>query len=410
MAQVKFYLKDPTSKSATLIYLFFSFDNQRVKISSGESIKPTLWNAKTQRVKSSASSSGEINEELEKMADAVKSVYRQAKSREELITPEILRTKVDLVRTGKTGKHTLFTFINDYINSVQNLKAKATITIYKNIAHNLKEFEKFTRKEISFENITLDFYNNFTDYLQNEKQYSTNTIAKNIKIIKLFLNEATERGLNTKIDFKSKKFKVVTEETESIYLNEKEIDHLYNLDLSNNSRLEKVRDLFIVGCWTGLRFSDFSQITKENIKDGFINIRTQKTDEFIAVPIRKMVQEIMDKYKSLYSNSLPPAIANQNMNYYLKEIGKLAGLEEDIEHSRTTGNVRVKKAFKKYELIVTHTARRSFATNLYLAGYPAISIMKIIGHRTEKAFLRYIKMNPMENAMKLKEFWERTNS
>jgi integrase len=407
MAQVNFYLKDADAKEASLIYLYFSFDNKRIKVSSGESIKPAHWNSNAQRVKSSVAGSNEVNHALEKLAAEVMKVYRQMKLADEQVTPNAIRNKIDIIKTGKPTKHDFFGFCDSFIASVSHMRTKGTIGIYRNTLANLRAFQEATGAKIDFNTIDLNFYNDFTEYLTRTKLYSINTVAKNIKTIKTFLNEATERGLNTKIDYKSKKFKVVTEDTESIYLSEKEIEKLYKLDLSKNSRLEKVRDLFVVGTWTGLRFSDFSQIRKENIKDGFINIRTQKTDEQISVPIHPMVKSIMNKYDGKYDNSLPPAIANQNMNYYLKEIGQLAGFDDKFVHTRTLGKKRVQETFKKYELLVTHTARRSFATNLYLAGFPAISIMKITGHRTEKAFLRYIKVRPMENAMKLKEFWDK---
>lgn len=167
------------------------------------------------------------------------------------------------------------------------------------------------------------------------------------------------------------------------------------------------RDLFIVGCYTGLRFSDFSQIKRENIRNGMISLRTQKTNELVTIPVHPIVEEIMSKYKGKYANSLPPAFANQIMNGYLKDIGKLAEFEESVLVSKTIGGKKVSQTFKKYELITTHTARRSFATNLFLQEFPAISIMKLTGHRSEKNFMNYIKMTPHQNAEKLRKHWER---
>jgi integrase len=118
-----------------------------------------------------------------------------------------------------------------------------------------------------------------------------------------------------------------------------------------------------------------------------------------------MVSEIMEKYKDKYDNSLPPSISNQKMNGYLKEIGKKAGLLERINITKYRGAQRITETFYKYDLISTHTARRSFATNLYLSDFPAISIMKITGHRTEKAFMKYIKVTQEQNADKLEQHW-----
>ncbi|MDA3818539.1 MAG: hypothetical protein PF486_14245 [Prolixibacteraceae bacterium] len=107
-----------------------------------------------------------------------------------------------------------------------------------------------------------------------------------------------------------------------------------------------------------------------------------------------------------YENDLPRVLTNQKMNEYLKELRQLAGFDEPFYKKITIGGKRVTKKFKKWELLCTHTARRSFATNLYLAGFQAISIMKITGHQTEKAFLKYIKVTPEEHANKLLEFWQ----
>jgi integrase len=137
-----------------------------------------------------------------------------------------------------------------------------------------------------------------------------------------------------------------------------------------------------------------------------ISLRTQKTNELVTIPVHPMVDDIMKKYKGVFANSLPPAFANQVMNRNLKELGKLAQLNEGVIISKTIGGKKINQTFKKRELITTHTARRSFATNLYLQEFPAISIMKITGHKSEKNFMNYIKMTPHQNAEKLRKHWE----
>ena len=126
-----------------------------------------------------------------------------------------------------------------------------------------------------------------------------------------------------------------------------------------------------------------------------------KTGEFVTVPMHPMVKEIIGKYNS----EVPYSLSNQKMNEYLKDIGEAAKLDEKRIIVKTKGGVREEKTFSKFQLITTHTARRSFATNLYNQGFPAIYIMKITGHRTEKAFLKYIKIEQEEAANKLMEFW-----
>jgi integrase len=424
MATVNFYLKEPNSKKETLIYLAFTVGENRFKYYTQKKILPKLWDSENQRPKKSFTGSPELKDYLTSLAGDTAKIHTHFQTLNQPFTLEQIKRKLNekFERKPTNAPLSFFQFVESYIESVKNLRKTLTVTAYKNTVRHLKEFQKkSTRRKIDFNSIDLDFYNDFTEYLMTEKKFSVNTIGKQIKNLKVFLHEATERGLNTKLDFKSKRFKVISEDSENIYLSEEEILELYNLNLSENKRLEKVRDLFIVGCFTGLRFSDFSQIKPENIRDGCISIRTQKTDEPVKIPIHETVKEIMGKYKKEFANSLPPANSNQKMNEYLKEVGKLAveemlkqskgkgdmnkGLNQGIPITTTRGGMRITATSKKYELVSTHTARRSFATNLFLQGFPSISLMKITGHLTEKAFMTYIKISPEVNANKLREFW-----
>jgi integrase len=168
-------------------------------------------------------------------------------------------------------------------------------------------------------------------------------------------------------------------------------------------KLDRVRDLFLVGCWTGLRFSDFTRINKNNIKKDRIEITTQKTNTKIIIPIFKIVRAILFKY----NGDLPRAISNQKMNEYLKDICKLIPeLNVPSEKSLTKGGLKVVENKLKYELVQCHTARRSFATNMYLDNLQIYHIMGITGHQTEKQFLRYIKMTNDESANVIELHWE----
>jgi integrase len=193
----------------------------------------------------------------------------------------------------------------------------------------------------------------------------------------------------------------MSEDTDSIYLSVDELERIYNHDFSDNKKLDKVRDLFIIACWTGLRFSDMCELSIDNISKTpygqLITIKTVKTGETVVIPVHNTIIEILKKYK----NILPRVPSNQKMNDYLKDIGEAVKIKETVELVKTKGGLRFKEAFQKWELISSHTARRSFATNMYIADIPAISIMKITGHKTEKSFLRYIKISPEDNAKKM---------
>lgn len=310
---------------------------------------------------------------------------------------------------AQTGKMNLVSFADIIINESTNgsrltKKGKRisplTIKGYKTTLNHLKKYQEEINKEVDLDSVDLKFYKKFTEYF-NQENYATNTIGKNIKNVKVFLKEAYKRGITKNQDFLDEDFRVIEEETEQIYLNDSELKKIYELKLTNNKKLEKVRDIFIVGCYTGLRFSDLKQIKPLNFikNETQLKIKTQKTGELVIIPLHWTIKEIISKH----NGELPPPISNQKMNKYLKDIGKDAEIDNLESTSITKGGLRVDKTFKKYKLITVHTARRSFATNMFLNDVPTISIMKITGHKTEKSFLRYIRISPEENARKLAE-------
>ena len=400
MAEANFFLKNPKIKDETLVYLFFSYNNKRLKYSTGEKIHTDYWDSENQKAKGTKKfpEYPEFNNRLLSIRSAAFSAYRKILNDGLEPTNELIRKELDkTIRFANTGRVDLFTFIEKYIEECKSLKAKGTIKAYNTTLKRLKEYCNHIKKNISFEDIDLEFYNSFVSFIT-EKDYSQNTIGKHIKILKTFLNEATDRGINKTIEFKKRKFKRPVEEPDKIYLSVEELERIYNLDLRNDKQLEGIRDLFIIACFTGLRFSDFSELKPENIIDGNkIRIRTNKTNELVIIPLHKFVREIIAKY----NNYIPQALSNPKMNLNLKHLGVLAKITEPVETSITKGGKLVKKTVNKYKLIGTHTARRSFATNLYLAGIPSITIMKITGHQTEKSFLRYIRISQEENANKL---------
>lgn len=195
-------------------------------------------------------------------------------------------------------------------------------------------------------------------------------------------------------------------EVESIALNESELNQLAKLDLSNKPHLERARDLFLCGCWTGLRFGDLSRVRPENIQDGFIYITQSKTGDRVTIPLHPVVSEILQKY----DGQLPPAISNQKTNEFLKAIGQLAGLNDPIHQTEIKGGIKRTVKRQKWEMVSTHTARRSFATNLYKSGFPSPSIMKITGHKSEAAFMKYLKVSPDDHARLLQQHWTKNGN
>ena len=299
--------------------------------------------------------------------------------------------EVEVIKTDD-----LLSFIDDYIQNTD--KKKPTIKQYKIVRNNIFEYAELMRKRPTFDDIDLDYYLGFVEFLT-AKGYSPNTIGSRVKGLKLFMNEAYERDLHTNLDFKKKRFSKPKEETNSVYLNNDELVKIYNCDFSKRKKLDRVRDIFLIGCYTGLRFSDLSQLKSDNIsEDGTITVKTQKSGKTVVIPIHTIVRTILAKY----NNELPKMLSNQKFNDYIKEVAKAADIDESIFLQTTKGGLSYTETVPKYSLVTSHTARRSFATNAFLAGVPTISIMKITGHKTESAFMKYIKISDKENAIQLK--------
>jgi len=396
MANYNFTLRNKNSTTATPIYLVIRWNNLKLVYPTFEKILPTYWNFVKQKAdKKNFPEQSEFNYRLEKINTDSKRIFLKFKNdneNQEPTKPE-LKSELDKVfKRSKSIKFTLYSFIESFIVKSSAQKKPLTITQYKNTVSHLKSYSE----KLDFKSITLDFYYDFTAFLLNDKQLSPNTVGKIIKTLKTFLNEATEREINTNLAFRSRKFKKYEQPTEKIYLTDADVDKLYNLDLSNNKKLDTTRDLFIIGCYTALRSSDYTQIQPEYItkRGSQLKIKTFKTGEIVVIPLHYRVKEILKKY----DNSLPGAISNQWTNKYLKEIGKLAKINEIIIKTEQKGKLRIDKKVKKYELITTHAARRSGATNMFLADIKPINIMKITGHKTEKSFMRYIRITAEENA------------
>ncbi len=413
MANFKYIIR--TNKSGltkdglSLVFLRYIHRGKVSYYSAGRSIKPEFWDKKNGQVKQSYPGFSKFNLLLSKFRQGVEDKVNDALSNEIDPTVEYIREQVrqkNIKKAEQIPYINLFDFVEQYIESSKINKKKATTTSYKTTLKHLREFEKYSGERLTFDSFGLDFYDNFNSYIIDKKGCGNNLFGKLIRTLKTFLNEAIERGYKVNASFKSKKFKTISEDVESIYLNETEIKNILDLNLSYNLKLEKVRDLFVVGCYTGLRFSDFSEIKPENIRNECIYIRTIKTQQQVVIPFHPYVRDIMKKYEGKYPNNLPPAISNQKMNDHLKDIGVLAKLNESIIMTRTKGSRRVETTHKKHELLTTHCARRSFATNLFKQGFPSLNIMKITGHRTEKSFMKYIKVKEEEAAFMLKKHWD----
>ena len=299
---------------------------------------------------------------------------------------------------------TLFQYIDEFIKMAHRRKDKDTGRIlsknslqqYLATYKHLQSFAtKKKKKDFDFEDVNTKFYEGFVSYLQG-LGFTNNSIGKHIKVLKTFINEAPI-SLKNKADLS--KFKVFTEDIDTVFLDEQELQNLCSCNLTG--RLAKVRDWFLLLAWTGCRYSDSEKISNTDIKDGFITFRQQKTNEKVTIPIHPAVIEVLEKY----NYQMPKPLSNQRFNEYIKEVAKVAGIDQMETITKTVGGILTSTQVPKYSLIGSHTGRRSFCTNMYLRGIPTYTIMAISGHRTEKSFLKYLRVSKEEHAKLMKQAW-----
>ncbi len=416
--KVRFYLKRAGAKRETAIFAVANYGGHSLKVYTGEAIHPKFWNAKTQTAKSTPAfpESPEFNQRLVNIRATINRVYLRYVNDNDNQHPEPqqLREHIENAIKGK-GKQTFLSYFEEFVNRTlngQRLDPKSQKPIrhsvgkgYQTTFNHLQGFAANWHRELSFASIDLEFHKDFTEYLAAPpRRLSANTIGSNFQRLKAVLAEATEKGLNSNMTYKSRYFVKQAEEASTIYLNEAELDEIEQLDLSDQPRLDNARDLFLIGCYTGLRFSDFSALSLEKIKDGFIRVTQVKTAVPVVIPIHSVVSKIIEKR----GGNLPRSISNEKLNQYIKEVAQLCpSLVKPETKSITRGGVKTSLTVPKWQLVTTHTARRSFATNEFLAGTPTLTLMSITGHRTEKAFLKYIRVNKEEHAENMAKLWKR---
>jgi integrase len=228
-----------------------------------------------------------------------------------------------------------------------------------------------------------------------------NTANKNIAFLKSFLIWA---NLNSYADNQSyKSFKVKSESNEVIYLTEEELMCLYNFDAKGNDRLERVRDIFVFQCFTGVRYSDLLKISRDDISAATWSIRTKKTHQMIEIPLSSYAISILARYSD-FPTPLP-VISNQKMNKYVKELCELAEIDAVVKTVKYQGTERIEHTYKKYEVVGTHTARRTFISLSLQKGMKPEVIMSITGHTDYKMMRKYLKIADEHKREEMDKVW-----
>jgi hypothetical protein len=372
---------------------------QRVVLSTGIGIPLQFWNRKTGRISKDLpicygnvqQLETNITEKLRRAEDMVTYALKQS----DTCPMKFLKENFHLQKNWKLEQMSdaersldVYYNIDDYVKSKQSTVKHCTINVINAMKAHLKSFEKYRKEPIIFDSFDVHFYEAFVKYLTYDvPQLRRKEVIKGLKVIPYM-----DLGA----------YKVMEEEVDAVYLTWQELSLIYHLDLSANNNLEKYRDLFVLGCLTGFRFSDYSDIKPEEVRGGMLYVNQTKTLSTVVVPLRSDAKKILiDKY-----NMQMPQVSNPNFNYYIKEVVRLAGIDEMIKITHKRGNKITEETRPKYAWIMSHTCRRSFCTNEFLDGTPTNLIMAISGHKTEKAFRRYIKADQVQKAHMIKKLWD----
>lgn len=395
---------------------------ERVLVDTGLAIPPEYWNRKNNRISTS------LPEHFGKVKDLETHLSQKMRRAEDLINYALGKSNIaptkflkEKFSTGfepvKTTSNLVpqdnldvFYHIDEYIKTKEGRVKRCTLNVIRAMKGHLLSFQTYRKKPITFESFDLTFYEQFVDYLMYEivharkievvKGLKLNSIGKTVKHLKSFLKDRMKKKIIPFMDLSD--YKVLEEEVDSVYLSWEEVSAIYHLDLSNHQPLEKYRDLLVLGCLTGFRFSDYSDIKPDEVRGGMLYVAQTKTLSTVVVPLRRDAKVILiDKY-----NMQMPQLSNANFNEYIKEVCKLAGITERVKITHKRGNKTIEEVRPKYAWITSHTCRRSFCTNEYLAGTPTDLIMAISGHKTEKAFRRYIKADKVQKAHMIKKLWD----
>lgn len=411
-------MRDKKSVLSTAILMTVFYDNNRVRISTGCSVPPKMWQEKKQRVKLTMEFEDaiEINDKLDDLESVMVSLLK--KYRDEDFFPSPSKIKDDLFKQNnvplknKKAK-TFWDHFDDFVEDKR--KINPDVRDYNNsLRKHLLKVEVIMGKPISFgmiSNTSVDFNQEWMNYLsfvalnsEGESGLMPNTIGKQNKNLKALFNWCFDKNIISK--FSAKGYPTIVEDVDKIYLTEEDLIALEKLKIVDPSH-KIVRDLFLIGCETGLRFSDFIRLTEHDIRNNELHIIPKKTKNAgvkkIIIPLSARFQKILKNY-----NGIPPKFDRNQLtkfNKIIREICELAKLNDEIKFYRQVAGENLMITKKKFEEVSSHTCRRTFCTLKFLKGMPAQAIMKFSGHKSERSFLKYLKLDAELTAKKYNEFF-----
>lgn len=382
-----------------------NFASKRIEFTTGYRIDASKWDADKQRVKNGCSnklkqSASEINASLLEYYTEIQSIFKRFEVEDVMPTPEQIKKAFNALHKPvseepKPKKEALpcdfFQVFDDFVEDCgrQNNWTDSTFEKFAAVKNHLTNF----REGLTFEFFDERGLNDYISYLRDVKEMRNTTIGKQLSFLKWFLRWAFKKGVHQNNAYDSYKPKLKSTQKKIIFLTWDELNRLREFKIpSNKQALERVRDVFLFQCFTGLRYSDVFNLRRSDIKGDHIEVTTVKTSDSLIIELNNHSKAILDKYKDVAfeDDKVLPVITNQKMNDYLKELAELAGIDEPVRQTYYRGNERIDEVTPKYALLGTHAGRRTFICNALALGIPPQVVMKWTGHSDYKAMKPYI--------------------
>ena len=405
--------KDKTNKDGTMpIRAVITFQGARIR-KNIKSVKTKEKHWKNQRIKPNTKSETynnhiEYNQILDEFQEKVNAIFRFIHLRNITPSEDFILNKLGDKHFGQNSlAPKFFTCFDEFIETSKTTKALGTIKKYTTVKNFLKDFQNSTGYSVRFDTIHIDFYEKFRDYSFLKRNTLNNYFGKLISIIKTFMNWSLEREYHENLTFK--RFIKPQDDIEVIYLTIDELMKLYKHPFKSR-RLEHVRDFYCLGCFTGLRFSDIKRLKASNVFDDHLKVNIVKTRSIDQkIPLNKYSKSILDKYVGTIYEPIP-TLSSQKFNEYIKACCKGEGIKTPTTITRYIGQKRIDKTYPKYQLITSHTARKTFVTNSLVLGMKAMVVRNITGHKDEASFRRYVDIAEDFKRKEMDNTWDKMST
>lgn len=374
-------------------------------IPTGKRIPIWAWNIEKHEVRKTYPDHQTVNAIIKARLREVGAIIDKAILEKEEITPQQLEETLNEGGQAKKKDVSLNIYLEDWIKASVGARTSQVVSYYRVLQHHLMGYAEKRKRVLSIKDLNHQLFEDFRKYLETEVQVSTgvvgmkpNTVGNQIKNLKIFLRYLMRNDIIKHIDLDE--LKKPSEAGDHVYLNDDEIERLLNTEMPNPA-LALTRDMFIVGCETGLRFSDYSTLSVDHIDGNFIKKPTKKTGKKVQIPISNRLSKVLERHEGDFPKDINSVVFNRQ----IKQVCKIAGLNS-IEHKQERrGTSKRELQLPKWAMVSSHTCRRSFCTNQFLRGIPTFLIRKISGHATEEAFLKYIRIDEERAAEEMAKLW-----